>query len=339
MLALMSIQHEIHVFTIFKNILHTVLKIVVSVTGQWCFSDWFCFLVPRGDIMAGTKRKMLALAVAGAPENVNKRNSVSDLKPQGTPIKLTKASGCEKGVGSDRSHYFMDNQQRLGEQFFNQPCISLAKALLGKVLTRRCADGTELRGKIIETEAYPGAEDKASHSAGGKRTKRNTAMFMKAGTIYVYPIYGIYLCMNVSSEGEGAAVLLRALEPLQGLPVMRELRAARRKEGACRVKDKDLCNGPSKLCQALDVSRYFDRRDLASDPDMWLENDPNANSEEPYNIVSATRIGIESHGEWAKKPWRFYLCGHPCVSVVNKVAERQSLSGNEINDFSTSDAV
>lgn len=70
-----------------------------------------------------------------------------------------------------------------------------------QVLVRRCADGSELRGRIVETEAYPGGEDKASHSAGGKRTERNTAMFMKPGTIYVYPIYGIYLCMNVSSEG------------------------------------------------------------------------------------------------------------------------------------------
>lgn len=72
-----------------------------------------------------------------------------------------------------------------------------------QVLSRRCADGTELRGRIVETEAYLGGEDKASHSAGGKRTERNTAMFMKPGTIYVYPIYGIYLCMNVSSEGKG----------------------------------------------------------------------------------------------------------------------------------------
>lgn len=71
-----------------------------------------------------------------------------------------------------------------------------------QVLVRRCADGTELRGRIVETEAYLGGEDKASHSAGGKRTERNTAMFMKPGTIYVYPIYGIYLCMNVSSEGK-----------------------------------------------------------------------------------------------------------------------------------------
>uniref|UniRef100_UPI001ED82452 DNA-3-methyladenine glycosylase n=1 Tax=Scatophagus argus TaxID=75038 RepID=UPI001ED82452 len=203
--------------------------------------------------MSGRKRKLLALTVAAAaPETAaNKHNKRTDLKLKGPPAKLKQGpTQSENGPsgGTERSHYFTKNE-RLGEDFFNRSCLSLAKALLGKVLIRRCADGTELRGRIVETEAYPGGEDKASHSAGGKRTERNTAMFMKPGTIYVYPIYGIYLCMNVSSEGEGAAVLLRSLEPLHGQPVMRQLRAARRKEGSRQLKDKELCNGPSKLCQ------------------------------------------------------------------------------------------
>ncbi|XP_018560545.1 DNA-3-methyladenine glycosylase [Lates calcarifer] len=296
------------------------------------------------NIMAGRKRKMLAMPIAAAaPEQaVNKHKNQTDVKLKVPLAKLKKP--IEKNVQSaetERSHYFTktDLQHRLGQDFFNQPCISLAKAFLGKVLVRRCADGAELRGRIVETEAYLGGEDRASHSAGGKRTERNTAMFMKPGTIYVYPIYGIYLCMNVSSEGEGAAVLLRSLEPLQGQPIMRQLRTARRKEGARELKDKELCNGPSKLCQALNIPRCFDRRDLASDPEVWLERDPSVNPAEPYDIVSAPRIGIESHGEWAKKPWRFYLRGHPCVSVVNKEAERQSESGNVMNDSGPSDSV
>lgn len=252
-----------------------------------------------------------------------------------------------------------------------------------QVLVRRRSDGTELRGRIVETESYLGGEDKASHSAGGKRTARNLAMFMKPGTIYVYPIYGIYLCMNISSEGktirpavsaytvsmfgvlkilssfvfnhmlvksivlltdvlyvglplgEGAAVLLRSLEPLQGLPIMRELRAARRRESARQLKDKELCNGPSKLCQALNIPRCFDRRDLASDPEVWLGRDPDESPINPQDIVSAPRIGIESHGEWAKKPLRFYLRGHPCVSVVNKAADGRS--GNVVKDLGPSE--
>ncbi|XP_020511554.2 DNA-3-methyladenine glycosylase [Labrus bergylta] len=278
------------------------------------------------------RKKVVCTEAAVAPEHVlAEHKHQTDL----TPEKQTKHESAAVG----RSHYFTTNndlQSRLGEDFFHQPCISLAKEFLGKVLVRMCADGSELRARIVETEAYLGGEDKASHSAGGKRTERNTAMFMKPGTIYVYPIYGIYLCMNVSSEGEGAAVLLRSLEPLQGHPVMRQLRAARRKEGARQLKDKELCNGPSKLCQALNIPRCFDRRDLATDPEVWLERDPNSDPKANHDIVSAPRVGIESHGEWAKKPWRFYLRGHPCVSVANKEAERQSLSGKVMSNLGPS---
>ncbi|XP_029944598.1 DNA-3-methyladenine glycosylase [Salarias fasciatus] len=268
--------------------------------------------------MAGRKRKLQTETLSSRLKA--KVALLGQKEPPVAPVGGNAAPGEAAG----------DPHLRLGQDFFNQPCITLAKAFLGKVLVRRCVDGTELRGRIVETEAYLGGEDKASHSAGGKRTERNTAMFMKPGTIYVYPIYGIYLCMNVSSEGEGAAVLLRSLEPLQGQPVMRQLRAARRKEGSPQLKDKQLCNGPSKLCQALDIPRRFDRRDLASDPEVWLETDPDAGPAGPRDVVSAPRVGIESHGEWAKKPWRFYLRGHPCVSVVNKEAEKQS--GNEMKD-------
>lgn len=134
--------------------------------------------------------------------------------------------------------------------------------------------------------------------------------------------------MYVVFPEEGAAVLLRSLEPLQGHAAMRQLRAARRKEGARQLKDKELCNGPSKLCQALDIHRCFDRRDLASDPEVWLESDASTVPGETPSVVAAPRIGIESHGEWAQKPLRFYLRGHPCVSVVNKEAERES--GNPV---------
>lgn len=134
--------------------------------------------------------------------------------------------------------------------------------------------------------------------------------------------------LSTAFPGEGAAVLLRSLEPLQGQPTMRQLRATRRKEGSRELKDKELCNGPSKLCQALDIPRCFDRRDLASDPEVWLEADAKTDSVEAQRIVTAPRVGVESHGEWAKKPLRFYLRGHPCVSVVNKEAEKES--GNQI---------
>ncbi|TSZ68964.1 DNA-3-methyladenine glycosylase [Bagarius yarrelli] len=274
--------------------------------------------------MASLKRKILS-KINGC-EVVKKRPQ----QGQGGGVRVTDR---DRGTDRDRpksedpdpscSQYFPSKSNpgvRLRFDFFNQPCVDLAKALLGKVLVRRNPDGTELRGRVVETEAYLGGEDKASHSAGGKHTERNTAMFMKPGTIYVYTIYGIYLCMNISSQGEGAAVLLRSLEPLQGQDVMRTLRASKRKGGAKLVKDKELCNGPSKLCQALDVQRCFDRRDLSSDADVWLEMDSDWVTPEA-DVVSAPRIGVESYGEWAVKPLRFYLRGHRCVSVVDRMAE------------------
>jgi DNA-3-methyladenine glycosylase len=100
---------------------------------------------------------------------------------------------------------------RLDAAFYQQTCETLAKQLLGKILCRQVAGGRVLRGRIVETESYLGVADGASHSYGGRRTARNAAMFMAPGTIYVYPIYGMYECVNLSSLEEGSAVLIRAI--------------------------------------------------------------------------------------------------------------------------------
>ncbi|NXP69699.1 3MG glycosylase, partial [Ramphastos sulfuratus] len=213
------------------------------------------------------------------------------------------------------------NPSQLEADFFNQPCISLAKAFLGQILVRRLPDGRELWGRIVETEAYLGGEDEASHSKGGKQTQRNAAMFMKPGTLYVYQIYGIYFCVNVSSQGEGAAVLLRSLEPLRGLEAMRELRSASRKAPSKLLKDWQLCNGPSRLCQAFGIDKAFDQRDLTRDAAIWMVPGDDLPGEE--DVVATTRIGIGSRGEWTQKPLRFYLRGNKFVSVVDKKRERE----------------
>ncbi|NXE55688.1 3MG glycosylase, partial [Casuarius casuarius] len=213
------------------------------------------------------------------------------------------------------------NSSQLESEFFNQPCISLAKSLLGQILVRRFPDGRELRGRIVETEAYLGGEDEASHSKGGKQTQRNTAMFMKPGTLYVYQIYGIHFCMNISSQGEGAAVLLRSLEPLEGLDVMRELRSTASKGPPKPLKDWQLCSGPAKLCQAFGIDKDFDQRDLTQDAAIWLVPGPELPGE--LDMVATARIGIGSRGEWTQKPLRFYLRGNKFVSVVDKKMERE----------------
>lgn len=228
-----------------------------------------------------------------------------------------------KTLAPRRSIYFSSSKghpARLGSDFFDQPAVALAQAFLGQVLVRRLSDGTELRGRIVETEAYLGPEDEAAHSRGGRQTPRNRGMFMKPGTLYVYFIYGMYFCMNVSSQGDGACVLLRALEPLGGLETMRQLRSTHRKGSARALKDRELCSGPSKLCQALAIDKSFDQRDLAKDQAVWLEQGP-PGPREPA-VVAAARVGIGSAGEWVQKPLRFYIQGSPWVSVVDRVAER-----------------
>lgn len=165
-------------------------------------------------------------------------------------------------------------QKRLSAAFYQQNCVPLARQLLGKILCRRLAERV-LRGRIVETESYLGVTDGTSHSFGGRRTPRNAAMFMEPGTVYVYPIYGMYECMNISSLEEGSAVLIRALEPLAELDLMTANRSARRKDQGTGLKLRDLCNGPSKLCAAFSITKQeFNQQHFASSNTIWLEGLP-----------------------------------------------------------------
>ena len=195
--------------------------------------------------------------------------------------------------------------QRCSLRFFDVPCQQLACDLLGTVLCHETPEGV-CKGRIVETEAYLGAEDKAAHSYQGRRTERNEAMYMPPGTFYVYLVYGIHCCANVSSQGDGAAVLLRALEPVEGLEVMRD----RRK----RVKKaKDLCSGPAKLCQAMGISLAENKINLCSSRKLWLEKDDY--SETSHQILTGPRVGVAYAGEkWANAPLRFCMSDNQYVS-------------------------
>lgn len=216
-----------------------------------------------------------------------------------------------------------DSTSRLSRDFFNQNCVQLAKKLLGKVLARRYFDPEKnvcrvVRGTIVETESYLGNEDKASHSYLSKRTPRNEPMFMEPGTAYVYPIYGMYHCFNISSQGEGAAVLLRAIEPLDGMDFMKNFRGARRQKGGNDLKLTQLCNGPSKLCQSfcINKSEINYKLDLSVDENIWIEMGSDIRERD---IISCKRIGIDRVGEeWAASPLRFYIKDNKFVSVILK---------------------
>ena len=216
----------------------------------------------------------------------------------------------------------MPSCDRLPRSFYDVPCEDLARKMLGKVLCRDGPAGVTLKARVVETEVYPGGDDRASHSYQGKKTERNRAMFAEPGTAYVYMTYGMYFCFNVSSRGEGAAVLLRALQPVAGASAMQENRRRRtrsKKAGAKDVKEDKLCNGPAKLCQAFGIERdNVNMTDMADDgADLWLEDDGEA--VDGGDVVVATRVGIDGAGEEsAKAPFRFYIRGNPCVSVVDK---------------------
>lgn len=208
---------------------------------------------------------------------------------------------------------------RLNKVFYDHPCEVMAKKLLGKVLCRKLDTGEVLKGRIVETEMYPGSTDKASHSFNNKKTKRNGAMFMEPGTAYVYYIYGMYFCFNISTQETGGCVLIRSLEPTLGVEEMRSRRLKSKKKGskASLLKDTDLCSGPSKLCQALGITIDDNKVDLTEiSSTLWLEDGPDLPED---RVFVSKRIGINSYGSAsADKPFRFYEKGNNHVSVIDK---------------------
>ncbi len=195
----------------------------------------------------------------------------------------------------------------------------VAPDLLGLVLRNG-----ERAGRIVEVEAYCGAEDPASHTYRG-RTARNATMFGRAGLLYVYRSYGLHWCANVvcGRQDEGVAVLLRALQPVAGLEEMRKARTASRRPGAPPVADRDLCRGPGRLCQALAVEASHDGADLLTgDRGPRIEDD----GWRPEAVEQGVRIGIKVA---ADRAWRWWVAGAPEVSRGHQAADarRTSLPG------------
>lgn len=184
------------------------------------------------------------------------------------------------------------------------PAVELAPRLLGCVLLRR--EGKGLRaGVIVETEAYPGGDDAASHTYAGRRTARNASMWRAGGCAYVYFTYGMHYCLNVVSgpPDSGEAVLIRALEPFGGLAEI----AARQKHLAWR----DRCRGPARLCVAFAIDRRLDGVDLRLDGGPLTIEPPRLR---PPRIATGPRIGIASAGASARHPWRFWAADSRFVS-------------------------
>jgi DNA-3-methyladenine glycosylase len=191
----------------------------------------------------------------------------------------------------------------LPRRFFARDARKLAPELLHKLLVRRVPGEPELAARIVEVEAYCGTEDAGSHAFRG-RTPRNATMFGPAGHLYVYFTYGMHWCANVvaGEDATAAAVLLRAAAPLEGVEVMRARRAAARRE-------RDLCSGPAKLCQAFGITGAHDGVDLRSGELRLLDD----GTPPPPSPLVTTRIGL-APGRGNEHPWRFAVPGDPNLS-------------------------
>ncbi len=201
---------------------------------------------------------------------------------------------------------------KLHRDFYNRDALTVGKELLGKVLVHE-ADGITLAAKIVETEAYSGFEDKAAHFYGGKRTPRVEVIYGEPGFSYVYFIYGMYNCFNVVAGGKNdpQAVLIRALEPLEGLQQMALNRFSKPYGELVKREIIGLTNGPGKLCKAFGIDKSFYGEDLCGSR-LYLED---GEQDAAFQIVTAKRVGIDYAEEAKDFPWRFYLKDNRYVSV------------------------
>ncbi len=199
----------------------------------------------------------------------------------------------------------MNPYKKLNRNFYTREVLKVAQELLGKILVKD-ENGIILAGRIVEVEAYDGAIDEAAHTYIGK-TKRNEIMFNEGGYFYVYFTYGAHYCCNVvtGKKGHGTAVLIRALEPVEGTDIMIANRFGRN-----LINDKEkynLTNGPGKVCRAFSITKNHYGIDLTGDR-IYILNQPKINSKD---IIIGRRIGIKKS---VQLPWRFYIKDNPYVS-------------------------
>jgi len=207
------------------------------------------------------------------------------------------------------------HELKLPRDFYARSTLVVARQLIGMHLVHH--DGNIRRvGRIVETEAYLGPADLAAHSARG-RTPRNDVMFGPAGFAYVYFIYGFWNCVNVVTRPQGVpqAVLVRALEPVEGLT--------------------DKTWGPGLLCRAMNIDRTLNAADLCGNT-LWIERSRAGTRR--ARIARATRIGVDYAGDWALRPWRFYDQDSPYVSSVTAASRARAIDARPTRSASTPDS-
>src|SRR5229473_2783806 len=198
---------------------------------------------------------------------------------------------------------------KLPREFYTRRnVLEVARDLLGEKLVVPSKSGARVAGIIVETEAYRGPEDRASHAYNGRRTQRTETMYSIGGTAYVYFVYGMYNQFNVVTNVEDVphAILVRAVDSIEGLDIICRRRLGR--------SEYELTSGPGRLCLALGIDRRLDRADLLGDR-VWIEDGVSIS---PRQIARGPRIGIDYAQEWVAKPWRFWVKDNPFVSRSGK---------------------
>ena len=200
----------------------------------------------------------------------------------------------------------------LPSSFFLGDARIVAKDLLGMIIVKK-HNNNYIAGRIVETEAYIGSLDKASHAYSNKRTKRVMPLYEKGGISYVYKIYGMYYCMNVVTgpKNDAQGVLIRALQPLDGLDIMSENRYKKSYSSLTNREIKNLTSGPGKLSIALDIDLNMNMHDLSSE-DFFIMDD----GFKDFSIVTTTRIGIDYAEEAKDFLWRYYIKNNSFVSKL-----------------------
>lgn len=195
----------------------------------------------------------------------------------------------------------------LPRKFYTRDTITVAKELLGKRLVH-IVRGRRVSGLIVEVEAYLGEKDAAAHTYKGRRTKRNEAMYLIGGHAYVYFVYGMHWCLNAvtGKVGQPQAVLIRALEPVEGIEMMRVRRGL--------SKITQLTSGPAKLCEAFGIEKIHGGMDLTSKSRSRLFIEDTGVKIQQRQIVATPRIGVDYAGTAARWPLRFYVRDNPHVS-------------------------
>lgn len=200
--------------------------------------------------------------------------------------------------------------KRLPGEFYNRSTLDVARDLLGKILVHESSDGLT-SGTIVETEAYIGSIDKASHAYKNLKTDRTKIQFGPGGFAYIYLIYGMHHCFNVVTEesGKPGAVLVRALEPVGGIDLMK---ARRRLQNKSQKTKLELANGPGKLCAAMGITKGLYGSDLVNGPLYIIENNI---GRDDFEVAATPRIGIDYAEEDKDLLWRFIIADSPFISM------------------------